>query len=291
MAGKKKKKPAANPARGFATVSVASKPKISDSVGGTPDGSNTPTDLHEQISGPDVLTENVDTSTEDQGKTKDIQDMTPEELEQHLEFTELKNIAETNAVKVKSSAARQVTKLINERRQLRQQADRATVPGLTDIVVERVLEHGIQEIDVPRSNQTVKQAPKYHVNEDELLLDLWTLREVLQSLKMPDIENALTHYAGIRCRSSVSNQTEYIPGLEACFQWYAQFKSAAELPDYITGGVNDTQPSVGYEHTGIELGQSNPGDMSAHYTKLIGLPNQVYRSICATYTDTGLVIL
>lgn len=291
MAGKKKKKPAANPARGFATVSVASKPKASDSIENTPNTSCTPTESHGQDSSPRIPAENEISSTEGQVKSKDIQDMTPEELEAHLELTELESFVEKHATKVKGDAGRQVVKLINERRQLRQQAERANIAGLTDSIVEKVLESGLSDLSDLPLDSLLKQAPRRHVNDDAMLLDLWTLREVLQRLNMPDIDNALASCIKSWRRHDLPKDTEYIPGLDVCLHWYAQSKSPAELPDYITGNISDARERADYVHTGIEAGQSNPGNMSANYTKLLGLLSEVNQSICASHKSVGWVLL
>lgn len=258
MAGKKKKKPAANPARGFATVSVASKPKSTDTVENSPNRSNTPVEPRGQVDQPEIALQPASASIEEQSRSKDIQEMTPEELEQHLEYAELQTTVETYAAKVKTDAERQVSRLVNERRQLRQQADRVTIPGLTEYIVEKVLEHDLNEVDThPRTS--VKRVINQYEDSIEMLVDMWTLREVLQRLEMPDIDNALAHYTRFRRRNGTTTTTttsEYISGLDICLNWYAKYKSAAELPDYITGAIGKTEVRTESAHTGIAQGKS-----------------------------------
>ena len=79
MAGKKKK-PAANPARGFATTSVASKPKPEkpeDASSVEPSGVNTPsTKAATPATKNDTTTKNAE---------RELHELSPEELEAQLE--------------------------------------------------------------------------------------------------------------------------------------------------------------------------------------------------------------
>lgn len=230
MAGKKKsKKPAANPARGFATVSLPSKSKsasLIDTDVSTPNKAEPSAfqDLSTNISGTN--------GTEAQHKEVAIHDMSGEELERHLEEGELRDIVEQHAVKIKNDASRQVLRLQNERRQLRQQAERASLAGLDEELIDRILD---DNLSVPRE-RVLHTKPKTLIRPDaeDLVLRLWALREILLQLEMPYLNDALSHVADVLSRQGFETNDD-LPGLYEVFLWYASHVPESELPNYETG--------------------------------------------------------
>lgn len=237
MAGKKKKKPVANPARGFATVSLPSKPKTSkDEQDITKEcASETGT----SISSPpgDSLARGGRPDEAPEADGKEIQDMSPEELERHLEEAELQSFCDEHAVRIKSDASRQAIKLKNERRQLRQQAERATMTGLTDLLVDEILTAESSKPPVTVSS-SVSSANVNH-NDKDVLLKLWTLQELLRHLDMPAIDDALAHVLRESLGFTIPVPSESVFGLREALSWYAENKTAAELPDYETGRIGN----------------------------------------------------
>lgn len=238
MAGKKKKKPAANPARGFATTSQPSKPKAAPDVVEQPlippqDDAST---LNES-EGTNGSTESPHQKASDE---KDVENMTPAELEQHLEQSELQYFVDAHAARVKSDAVRQLTKLENERRQLRQLADRASLSELTEDLREEILSTAsplLSRVAVDDRTRAIKLA----TDEDDLLLKLWTLREVLMRLQMPSVDDALAHVLTLFHQGNASSADDYLPGLKGILMWYAYTQSSTELPDYETGKVKNAK--------------------------------------------------
>ncbi|OQU99639.1 hypothetical protein CLAIMM_05247 isoform 1 [Cladophialophora immunda] len=144
MAPKKKKKPAANPARGFATTSVPSKSKAVDepdeglvSVDDTASGAGTGAKPTAPIKHENAASSNGEQAV--QGLK--IQDMTPEEFEAHLEDSELEGVLSKYATRCIADARRQVARLETERRQLRPQAQKlSTYNWLPDETVDSLFD-------------------------------------------------------------------------------------------------------------------------------------------------------
>src|SRR5690242_5635463 len=115
--GKKKKKPAAAAAaRGFATTSIASKPRV-DPVDATGTGSTESPESR----GVAASLQNGGAAA-DSGGAKD-EPLSPEEFERRLEESELQLLAEKHSQKVKREAQRQRARLETDRRLLRSQAE------------------------------------------------------------------------------------------------------------------------------------------------------------------------
>lgn len=253
MAGKKKKKPAANPARGFATVSLPSKPKDSPDQG---DEAVPRTQKREDADpdGPVAFAASAGQEAQALPAEKRVEHMTPEELELHLEQSELQHLVDSHAARVKSDAARHLAKLENERRQLRQLSERTAITGLTEQLMQDVLSsaspilNGVKVLD--RAKGTTVTAA-----EDDLLLKLWTLREVLMQLQMPSIDDALTHALTTMRNGRISTADDYLPGLSDILMWYACTQDPTELPDYETGRVKAASASEG-TLDGIDSGKS-----------------------------------
>lgn len=234
MTGKKKKKPAANPARGFATTSLPSKPKVVSDVDEQPlVSSQDETSTLNEVEGTDGRAES---HRQKASNEKNVENMTPTELEQHLEHSELQYLVDAHAARVKSDAAKQLTKLENERRQLRQLADRASMSELTEELREEILSAPSSALSrIAVEDRT--RATKLTGEEDDLLLKLWTLREVLIRLQMPSVDDALAHVLTLFYQGNTSSTDDSLPGLSDILMWYALTQDSTELPDYETGKV------------------------------------------------------
>ena len=225
--GKKKKKPASNPARGFATASIVSKFQIE-----APDD--------EQDIPPDELTSTLKTQpggiTANSGAiapTLPEKNLTPEEFEQQLENSELQVIVEKHAHKSKRDALRQKSRLETDRRVLRGQAENLNTrkwlpPELMEQILDLIKAEGRfsgHAADLPNG---LKQA-----SEEELTIRLWTLHQSL--LGTGFIENkillALQHLLVISDKIVTANK-DSIWGMEEALDWLARECSRVELPDY-----------------------------------------------------------
>ncbi|OBT97212.1 hypothetical protein VE01_04649 [Pseudogymnoascus verrucosus] len=226
--GKKKKKPASNPARGFATTSVASKVRIE--VAETTPSDESPDNESEQRKD-ETATESLSTSTTT-GNT-DTQ-LTPEEFEKQLEESDLQVLVEKYSQKAKRDAARQVTRLQTDRRLLRGQADFLNTrkwlpPDLMDEILDIVTaDHRALGPSTADSPATLKP-----LTEEDLTIKLWTLQQALAGAGFPDdrVRMVLTYILSISDKM-VSGNKDSIWGLEESLQWMARECSRDELPDY-----------------------------------------------------------
>lgn len=229
--GKKKKKPAANPARGFATVSVPSKIK--------PDDAEEIVSNDRQSSDVQPFPSNTSSKALQDGsqtrqssqETKDIANMSPVELEAHLEDAELQSLVTGSASRCKSEAVRQASRLEVERRQLRDYAHRLSPHRwLDDELVEEVISLHTAEIEgVQRTAVTNIQSLN-----DRLLLNVWTLKQVLDRLHFSAVNDALKHIIKLELTGELQ-PTESIWGLANALEWYALRIEPAKLPDYEDG--------------------------------------------------------
>lgn len=171
---KKKKKQNANPARGYSTVSIPSRveppsstppPAQKDQTQADKQGDQTPQEA---------------SATSPQQNSKELQHLSPEELEQHLEQAELQSFVDKFATKCKSDATRHVFRLTSEKRLLRSQASLLnTKEWFTPEILEKILEKEKSErlLDCAQDSEANGEAPP--VLEDDVCANLWTLRLIL----------------------------------------------------------------------------------------------------------------
>jgi ATP-dependent RNA helicase DHX29 len=223
--GKKKKKPASNPARGFATTSIASKPKI-DAVDVEIDPTSTEITTSAEQQQIDIAPLSSDI------KPSELV-LSPEEFEKQLENSELQVLVEKYAQKSKRDAQRQKNRLETERRLFRSQAEnlntRKWLPlELMEEILDLVKLEGRflgQTID---SANTMKQA-----SEEELTIRLWTLQQALTGAGFLEAKVllALQHVLGISDKIGTGSK-DSIWGMEECLDWLSRECSREELPDY-----------------------------------------------------------
>ncbi|KAJ5591716.1 Helicase C-terminal [Penicillium hispanicum] len=230
---KKKKKPSSNPARGFATVSVPSKPK--------PESIETPSsNTGESKSTPQSDLQPEPTEDPPQGAgapqtNPSLQNYSPEELEQHLEEAELQILVDKYAAKCKSDAARQATKLDTEKRVFRQQSvSLSLLEWLPNEVQDSILElAGTEEHEYLTSNGRSVSA-KQAGSEEELYSKLWTLKETLLKLGFTEsrTEEALKHILLYFVGNPTSASREVVWNLDESLEWLAMHSDKKDLPSY-----------------------------------------------------------
>lgn len=237
---KKKKKPAANPARGFATVSVPSKPKAPESTSSTPAASESTTATPENgqpASAP--AAEGSQKPPETQPKeTHSLQNYSPEELERHLEASQLQLLVEKYGAKCKNDAARHVTKLETERRIMRQQAASLNVfEWLPTEVLNRIL--GLVEME--ECELSPQPGVKRTLSEEDLYVRLWTLKETLLKLGFSEakvdesLKHLLLYFAGNPVPSN--KDRDVLWNMDEILDWLALHCSPRELPSYARTGA------------------------------------------------------
>ena len=226
--GKKKKKPASNPARGFATTSVASKPRI-EVAEIIPSGESPDTQSEQQKD--ETTTENLPTPATTGGIAPQL---TPEEFEKQLEESELQVLVEKYSQKAKRDAARQITRLQTDRRLLRGQADSLnTRKWLPPELMDEILDVVTAENRTLGPSATDSSTTPKPLTEEDLTIKLWTLQQTLDGAGFPDdrVCMLLTYVLSISDRM-VSGNKDSIWGLEESLQWLARECSRDELPDY-----------------------------------------------------------
>ena len=247
MAPKKKKKAASNPARGFATVSVPSKPRSEDTLQGDQAGLESPLD---PISAPSPLSLNADDGT----TNPDIQDMLPDQLEEYLGDAELQALLDSDSTRWKSEAARQISRLRAEVRQLRGQAMTLSTMGwLDDSTIARIL----SDWD-GRPNNLQTTTDLLRKGDHSILLDLWILQQVLSALAFPRVADALANVVQRALTHMFKNEIGYVWGLTVALDWYGLNLPIRDLPDYQSSSIRATDDSPISEAAEERLGAPHP---------------------------------
>lgn len=237
MAGaKKKKKPAANPARGFATTSVASKPR--------PEGTDTTvlTSSDQDAAKASVVAVS-DSTTNDKKPTAsaggETKTMSPEEYEKHLEESELQILVDKHAQKVKRDAQRQKNRLDTDRRLLRSQAELVNIPKwLPQELIDQIL-HLVEAESRFASSGVSSEHPgnAKMPSEEDMIIRLWTLQLTLTAIGFSTDRTQATikHITDITSHIS-STYKESIWGLDEALDWLARECELTELPPYEVKG-------------------------------------------------------
>ncbi|KAK5065094.1 hypothetical protein LTR84_000930 [Exophiala bonariae] len=236
MAPKKKKKAASNPARGFATTSLPSRTKVADEA--EHEHPSTPTvaaksgsAIHpgkSQIGGHNPAQQ----SSLPPGATE-IEKMTPEELEAHLENAEMDSLLNKYAARCLAESNRQVTRLETEKRQMRSQSIKLSTYGwLSEETTDRLFDMNAEYSSKVNATASI---PREFVDEDKMLTDLWTLQRVLQALDLPMVLEAIAHVTHLTVLGRLVTNGDLIPGLTEAFEWYASQKQSDDLPSYDIG--------------------------------------------------------
>ncbi|KAL8703327.1 MAG: hypothetical protein Q9201_003491 [Fulgogasparrea decipioides] len=265
MAPKKKtKKGASNPARGFATTSVASKSK------------NVVEDLTESTTpspAPDIDNRLQKENDGHLSGEQDLHELAPEELEKRLEESDLDLFLEKHGEKMRRDVARQVTKLQTEKRLLRPQTEPLQIrPWLPPEIMATITESLETKQSLPnRALRSSNPSLGIKLSEDDLCARIWTLRQVLVQLGFPfDLCQEALRYL----LASVQESTVHEPlagkdnvwGLDCCLDWLALHCEAQQAPSYAsnliqtaaTPLVEEQQPSNSSNTTFDNVGSSGP---------------------------------
>ena len=202
-ANKKKKKAATDPARGFATTSITSKPRVEKSDEPTPDTSNATsqeaTAAATPAPRPNVDTANVTTSKDE----PELKDLSPD------------------AAKVRRDATRQVTRLETEKRLLRGQSEPlSTTSWIPYELVQRILD--MLETSTAENFSSLPKSSKPAPSGEGLLVNIWVLQLVLQELKLPEatINGAIQRVLSSSGQSA-DDGSGSIWGLGTVLEWLA----------------------------------------------------------------------
>lgn len=242
MAGKKKtKKPAANPARGFATQSIASKARVEPVEDALPPPKKGP-----EATKPTASSQPNEADGAASGSEVKKQDLTPEEFEAQLELSELQLLVEKYAQKTRRDAQRQKQRLDTDRRLLRSQAESINAKKwlpteLMDQIVDLVQAEG----RFAASNTVEGSSGGKMLSEEDLTIKLWTLQQTLRGAGFPEekVQDALQYVLDISTNISGSVK-DSIWGLDEAMDWFARECPLEDLPEYETRlGVSGLTPA------------------------------------------------
>lgn len=224
-ASKKKKKPVANPARGFATTSIASKPKSEKAENLEPVTTAT------EETGPTPLPITLVTPTIKVSESeRELHELSPDELEKRLEESELQFLVEKHEAKSQRDALRHVAKLQTDCRLLRAQAQGiSTRQLLSPQFMERA--QGLAAEDIGSAESTIQDHQSRRVlSEEDATVRLWTLQRALLALGFSEsrIEEAL----GYLLRSPPADLSAIVWGSEESLDWLTLNMPEEELPGY-----------------------------------------------------------
>ncbi|KJR84503.1 ATP dependent RNA helicase [Sporothrix schenckii 1099-18] len=285
MAGnKKKRKPAASAARGFATTSIASKPRA-DPVEGA-DATSTPQNAAKGKVGAQApaTSQNsklttADSASSGHSKATAAHTLSPEEFEKQLEESELQLLVEKYAQKVRRDAARQFARLETDRRILRGQAESVnSKKWIPQELMDQILDLIQSESRFAASNVGSETLPSGKLlSEEDLTIKLWTLEQALELAGFPDdkVQAVLKYVLDISTQVGPGPK-DSIWGLEEALEWLARESSADELPDYSkqgalskkgqTGDTSDTPLASGATTPSLleaDIGQNKKGKPSS----------------------------
>jgi len=214
---KKKKKPSGNPARGFATTSIASKPK-QENPAATKEDATLPNeedqpDLH-PTSKPPANTE----------PTLQKAEPTPEELEAQLEHDELQLLVEKHAPKVRRESRRHTLKFQTDRRVLRAAAEPLTThEWLSNDVMEAII--GLAQTESNDSNRRQGQQSLVKIlSEEDALFKLWMLDLTLREMSFT--HNQIEPVLRWLCANAATiDASATVWGLQEALEWLALHNS------------------------------------------------------------------
>lgn len=259
MAGnKKKKKPAANAARGFATTSIASKPRVESTEGADPtggkgkDGAVLPSKGAAQQETAAAATGDTAADSPSNSAQKTL---SPEEFERQLEESELQILVDKHAQKIRRDAQRQMNRLETDRRLLRGQAESVnSKKWIPADLMEQILDLIQSESRFSGSNVPSESAPGGRLlPEEDLTMKLWTLQQTLISAGFSEskVQSVLNYVLHISTQIGAPGK-DSIWGMEEALEWLARESSLDELPDYNKRhGSGGKGPASGMAHEAL----------------------------------------
>ena len=211
----KKKKPAANPARGYATTSIASKSKIKEPEQAEAAVSENSKTTPKAVD-PSLPTQ---TTTDSDASSKKVE-LTPEELEAQLLRDELQLLVEKHASKVRREARRHVLKFQTDQRVLRSQSQHMSVyDWVPNEVLDIIISLAQAESNDSNRRQGQKQLLKV-MTEEEAVSRLWTLSLTFHDLGFShdQIQPVLRWLCA---NAAIIDSTASIWGFQEGFEWLA----------------------------------------------------------------------
>ncbi|KAL9618189.1 MAG: hypothetical protein Q9160_007085 [Pyrenula sp. 1 TL-2023] len=285
MAGtKKKRKPPQNPSRGFQTSSLPSKAKTAateqrdEQLDALPSG-----DVVLEAKGQPVS----NSTKASQSESREVQNhtvtqhMSPEQLEEHLEQSELQAALAAHGQRIKLEASKAAARLQTERRVLRSQASVLdTGKWLAPELKLHVMNLARHE-DFARSTghpKVIEKALEHLSAEMAMCMRLWRLRRTLTQLKLPYAPAALQNALSFNCADNESkiSSKETLWGLDEALAYMALHSEDSAMPPYDTTPTADGKKASSPVH---KASSASPNTMTAAYDNRRGEPRGVDREI------------
>ena len=276
MPPNKKKKKAANPARGFATTSIISKSRLDDQVvEDVATISVSVSDEHQSHNqaAPDKLI------SSSQGK-KELSELSPEQLERQLEESELQILVDRFGEKSRKDALRQVSRIQTERRLLRSQAEQLNTTRLLPMdLLQCILMQIALESDTDSKAVKVQNGfDSMGTRPDDLSIKVWTLARALRDLGFLEssIRNAVTNLLRNYQTDDLSQMAggkQSLWGFDRCLDLLALDCSIEELPDY--------------ESSRTEISEGSTLGFTAH-EKIAEIGESFFEILCRSVTKAWL---
>ena len=248
----KKKKPAANPARGFATTSIAKKV-----VTEVPQAKEEPEPAEQTLedSKQDALnglSQQQQTASESRDTHPELHELSPDALEARLEEEEVQLLVAKHGPQVQRAVDRQVNKLSTDYRVLRGHAQFLQTRTLLPLELEsKVLELAKQDLeDSATATLALARNPSH---EEDYTTRLWILQRTLRSLGFPkeSVEKALSF--ALRLGPDIDKDSP-VWALDECLDWLTLELEEDELPvyDQTTGKARDEVHDQ-YDSTALDV--------------------------------------
>ncbi|ROT36516.1 helicase associated domain-containing protein [Sodiomyces alkalinus F11] len=277
MAGaKKKKKPAANPARGFATTSIASKARPETVEGAENDAessSNTPVAAAKSAAssaappagGPFSTSSLTEGDTNGNGNGNgNAKALTGDEFARQLEESDLQLLVEKYGPKVRRDAARQRSRLETDRRLLRGQAESLNIRRwLPPELMSHILDLVQGECRFSSSSiSSEKSGNGRMLPEEDIVIRLWTLKQTLDAAGFPSdrVQAVVRHILDISPTIPTSVK-DGLWGLDEAMDWLAIESSLDELPKYETQSKPNPKPTDTPIDSPAPSGTVTPGNI------------------------------
>jgi ATP-dependent RNA helicase DHX29 len=248
----KKKKPAANPARGFATTSIAKKAVPEEQPAKEEAG---PAEQTVGVSKQDVLnsvSQELQTASESRSVQPELHELSPEALEARLEEEEVQLLVAKYGPQVQRAVDRQVNKTSTDYRVLRGHAQFLPTRTLLPLELEsKVLELAKQDLE----DSAVATLPSVRNAsfEEDYTTRLWTLQRILRALGFTkeSVERALSF--ALRLGPDVDKDSP-VWALDECLDWLTLKLEEDELPvyDHTTGKARDEVHDQ-YDSTALDV--------------------------------------
>lgn len=226
----KKKKPAANPARGFATTSIAKK------VQPVAEQETTLKETHDAAhvtklppSGQQAGDVEAAGESKQDDQRPELHELSPEELEKHLEQDELQLLVEKYGPQTQRAIDRQVGKLSTDYRLLRGHASHLGVRSMVseDLILKLV---DLVREDLDDAINTASSA-RITLQQEEIAARLWSLQGALKALGFRDEHIARALAYALKLQPPVDKENP-VWALDECLDWLVLHTSDEDLPRY-----------------------------------------------------------